>query len=164
CSEKKLSKINEDFISEGPAYNCCTEFLESSGIMFDNKHWKIVMAMAPIFMKVMAEEKKRFDKTDYVLLFLEPKELIPVAGQNKRKKFLLNVFGDVYPCVDDNPCGCCLFYSTSKDTCSNCEIIEKEEKEQELEEWRNVNRDFFNQHKHRIPKRFHNSFLQERDP
>lgn len=154
---EKLPKINDEFIDEGPCYGACTEFLDKSTISFSGKTWKIKKAMAPIHVKKMVENGERLKKTDHILLFLTD-----TSGTSK--KYLLNVHGDILPCASEHPCDSCGYYSTIASSCQMCITIEQEERDEYRSEWKNVNNQMFEAHKHMIPKEFHFMYRMEDDP
>lgn len=188
CYEKAktLPKLSDEYFDEGIGYDACTEMLTHSFIRIDGQSFKIIKAMAPIHMKWSLEKKRRFKKDEYILLVTTKndrvtpsKDVKPTAvmtgkktiylktSVSERKKFLMNYFGDIVALADDAlPCGCCEYYSADPDPkrCTTCELIDQEEKEEEIKEWKDLNNSFFNQHKERIPKEFHFLYQKEKDP
>ncbi len=123
---KSLPQISYEFIEEGAGYNASTDILTDSTIWFNGYTFNIVKAMAPLRLKEILNQKgsindEKFQDSDYILLFLIPQHCPPDLGQRRSElKFLLNVKGEVLPCVTNSPCDNCKLYSASVKYCTNC--------------------------------------------
>lgn len=155
CWKEDVENPDKFEFDEGIGYDASTSILSQSHINIGGKSFSIFKAMAPIHTKRMVDRHEKLAKTDYILLFLTTSPI---------KKYLMNVFGDVYPVVTDGPCKFCYSYSTSVDKCTNCKAIEDEEHEEEMNDWRRTNNTLFEQHKHSIPKLYQGMYCKIKDP